>query len=71
MDMTPSVKPRKAEPVSPMNIFDGLKLNGRKPSVEPASAAVMTAVYTAMAGSRSTLSIEIINSVLTGHARER
>ena len=38
-----STYPRRSAPVSPINIFAGLRLYGRKPMQEPASAAVMMA----------------------------
>lgn len=38
MDITASEYPKKLEPVSPINVFAGLKLNGRNPINAPASA---------------------------------
>ena len=40
IDITASEKPKKLEPVSPINVFAGLKLNGTKPTIEPPNAAV-------------------------------
>lgn len=41
IDIIARVKPKNIEPVSPMNIFAGLKLNGRKPIQLPARMPVM------------------------------
>ena len=38
-----SIYPRNVEPVSPINIFAGLKLYGKNPRQEPASAAAKIA----------------------------
>ena len=38
IEITDKAKPRNSEPVSPINIFAGLKLNGKKPIAPPASA---------------------------------
>ena len=44
IDIDASMNPRNREPASPMNIFAGLKLNGRKPIAAPARAIIKTAV---------------------------
>ena len=33
-----NVKPKNSDPVSPIKIFAGLKLNGKKPSIAPIKA---------------------------------
>lgn len=40
IDITASEKPKKLEPVSPIKVFAGLKLNGKKPTIEPPNAAI-------------------------------
>ena len=40
MEITAKLKPRKLEPVSPINVFAGLKLNGKNPKIAPANAVV-------------------------------
>lgn len=42
IDIIASEKPIKFEPVSPINVFAGLKLNGRNPTILPANAVINT-----------------------------
>ena len=38
IETTDRVKPKNNEPVSPIKIFAGLKLNGKNPSIAPIKA---------------------------------
>ena len=38
--MTAKLNPKKFEPVSPTNVFAGLKLNGKNPNIAPANAVI-------------------------------
>ena len=40
IDITAKLNPRKFEPTSPTNVFAGLKLNGKKPTIPPANAVI-------------------------------
>ena len=40
IDITAKENPKKFDPVSPMNVFAGLKLNGKNPTIEPANAVI-------------------------------
>lgn len=40
IDITAKENPKKFEPVSPINVLAGLKLNGKKPIKEPARAVI-------------------------------
>ena len=42
IDIIDNENPIKFEPVSPMNVFAGAKLNGRKPTNAPANAVIST-----------------------------
>lgn len=40
IDITANENPKKLDPVSPINVLAGLKLNGKNPTIEPASAVI-------------------------------
>ena len=42
IDIIARENPIKFEPVSPINVFAGLKLNGKKPTIAPANAVIKT-----------------------------
>ena len=44
IDNVASINPKNVEPVSPINIFAGLKLNGKNPKHEPISAIPKIAI---------------------------
>ena len=46
MDSVASIKPKNVEPVSPMKMLAGFKLNGIKPTQAPASTASKIAIGT-------------------------
>ena len=50
-------KPKKLEPVSPIKVLAGLKLNGKNPTIAPPKAAISN---TAISG--DLLSVKIINN---------
>lgn len=50
-------KPKKLEPVSPIKVLAGLKLNGKNPTIAPPNAAIKS---TAMSG--DLLRVKIINN---------
>lgn len=40
IDIIAKENPKKFEPVSPINVLAGLKLNGKNPTIEPANAVI-------------------------------
>ncbi len=57
IEITAIAKPIKLEPTSPINVLAGLKLNGKNPTIAPASA-----VINIIAISGDSFSANIINS---------
>ena len=57
IDIIASENPKKLEPVSPINVLAGLKLNGKNPTIAPPKA-----VISKIAISGELLSVNIINS---------
>lgn len=56
MEIMASENPKKLEPVSPIKVLAGLKLNGKKPTIAPPNAAINK---TAISG--DLLRVKIIN----------
>ena len=42
IEITANENPKKFEPVSPINVFAGVKLNGKNPTNAPANAVINT-----------------------------
>ena len=40
IDIIAKEKPKKLEPISPINVLAGLKLNGKNPTIAPPNAAI-------------------------------
>ena len=57
IEIIDKAKPRKLEPVSPINVFAGLKLKGKNPTIAPPSAVINK---TAISG--EWFSVNIINN---------
>lgn len=46
IDIIAKLKPKNCAPTSPMNVFAGLKLYGKNPSIAPAKAVINTVAIT-------------------------
>ena len=40
IEITAKQNPKKLDPTSPINVFAGLKLNGKNPTIEPPNAVI-------------------------------